>query len=175
MPSKFASLWDYEKQSEICRMHSESGVKEALFSPDGHLVVTASNDFAARLWDVDRCAETLVMRHDGIIDAIAISPSSQRLASGTRANTFRLWDLDTGNLIAQLDIHDGNISDVAFSPDGSQVVTASADGTAKVVRVFANTQELIDHARSIVPRDLTPCERKRFFLPVEGEVGDCPN
>ena len=37
------------------------------------------------------------------------------------------------------------------------------------------TQAMIDHARSVVPRVLTPCERKRFFLPVEGEVGDCPN
>ncbi len=36
-------------------------------------------------------------------------------------------------------------------------------------------QAMIDHAKSIVPRALTPCERKRFFLPGEGEVGDCPN
>jgi hypothetical protein len=33
---------------------------------------------------------------------------------------------------------------------------------------------LIDHARSIVPRQLTACERKRFFLPAESGVGDCP-
>jgi hypothetical protein len=33
---------------------------------------------------------------------------------------------------------------------------------------------LIDHARSLVPRELTACERKRFFLPAESDVDDCP-
>jgi hypothetical protein len=32
---------------------------------------------------------------------------------------------------------------------------------------------LIDYAKSVVPRKLTPCQRKRFFLPVEGDVGEC--
>jgi len=54
-------------------------------------------------------------------------------------------------------------------------VTASEDFTARIFNVFQTTQDLIDHARSIVPRQLTACERKRFFLPAEGEVGDCPN
>jgi hypothetical protein len=40
--------------------------------------------------------------------------------------------------------------------------------------VFKTTQDLIDHARSIVPRQLTACERKRFFLPAQSNVGDCP-
>jgi hypothetical protein len=44
------------------------------------------------------------------------------------------------------------------------VVTASDDGTARLWRVFHTTQELIDYARSIVPRQLTPEERKAFFL-----------
>ncbi len=38
--------------------------------------------------------------------------------------------------------------------------------------MFPTTQGLIDHAKAVVPRELTPCERKRFFLPVEGGVGD---
>ncbi len=54
-------------------------------------------------------------------------------------------------------------------------VSVSGDNNARIFPVFPTTQDLIDHARSVVPRELTPCERKRFFLPVEGEVGDCPN
>ena len=30
-------------------------------------------------------------------------------------------------------------------------------------------------AKKTVPRKLTACERRRFFLPVEGGVDDCPN
>jgi WD40 repeat protein len=55
----------------------------------------------------------------------------------------------------------------AFSPDGSKVVTASYDRSARIWRVFRTTQELIDYARSIVPRQLTPEQRKQFFLEAE--------
>ena len=52
-------------------------------------------------------------------------------------------------------------------PDGGRVVTASRDGTARLRRVLPSGQELIDHARRIVPRQLTPAERKWFFLGAE--------
>ena len=48
------------------------------------------------------------------------------------------------------------------------------DKVARVIRVFPTPQDMIDYARTVVPRKLTPCERKRFFLPVEGDVGECP-
>ena len=52
-------------------------------------------------------------------------------------------------------------------------MTAADDGVTRVFDVFPTTQALIDHARSSVSRQLTACERQRFFLPVDGEVGDC--
>ena len=35
---------------------------------------------------------------------------------------------------------------------------------SRLWRMFRNTQELIDYANSIVPRRLSPEERKRYFL-----------
>ena len=55
----------------------------------------------------------------------------------------------------------------AFSPDGKRIVTASGDKTARVWEVFANTQELVSHAKSAIPRCLTRVQRKAFFLPPE--------
>jgi len=43
-----------------------------------------------------------------------------------------------------------------------------------VTRVFPTLQDLIDFAKQTVPRELTACERNRFFLTVEGDVRDCP-
>ena len=71
--------------------------------------------------------------------------------------------------------HGERASYATFSPDGTRLVRVSGDNNARIVPVFPTTQALIDHARSVMPRELTPCERKRFFLPVEGEVEDCPN
>ncbi len=63
--------------------------------------------------------------------------------------------------------HEDRVRSAAFSPDGAEVVTASSDRTARIWRVFRTTQELIDYARNIVPRQLTPEQRKQFFLEAE--------
>ena len=63
----------------------------------------------------------------------------------------------------------------AFSSDGTRIAIVSGEESVRIVRAFPTPQDLIDYAHSIVPRELTPCERRRFFLPVEGDVGDCPS
>jgi WD40 repeat protein len=44
----------------------------------------------------------------------------------------RVWDSATGHLIAILSGHDAQVYSAAFSPDGTRVVTASADHTARL-------------------------------------------
>jgi hypothetical protein len=44
------------------------------------------------------------------------------------------------------------------------VVTASDDRTARIWPVFPTTSALIDYARSIVPRQLTPKQGQQLFL-----------
>ena len=89
-------------------------------------------------------------------------------------NTARLWDAASGQPLATLSGHQGWVNHAAFSSDGTRVVTASDDKTARLWRVFPTTQDLIDYANhikplvsdgnTVKPRELTPEERKRFFL-----------
>jgi WD40 repeat protein len=63
-------------------------------------------------------------------------------ASGTRAITFDamvsdkdipcVWDLASGEMVAKLVGHTGEVRDAKFSPDESRIVTASWDKTARV-------------------------------------------
>ena len=46
--------------------------------------------------------------------------------------TARLWDARTNAALATLSGHTGAVDSAAFSPDGSRVVTASNDKTARV-------------------------------------------
>jgi WD40 repeat protein len=58
------------------------------------------------------------------IDAIAFSPDARLLATGSRDQTARLWEIPSGREIERVD-HDGSVKLVAFSVDGSQLITAT--------------------------------------------------
>jgi WD40 repeat protein len=77
--------------------------------------------------------------------------------------TARLWDSDTGRQLAILRRGE-RISQVAFTPDGTRALVASADGTFRLFPVFESIEALAAHARSIVPRTLTDSDRQRYFL-----------
>jgi len=45
-----------------------------------------------------------------------------------------------------------------------RLLTASTDGTARIWLVFSTVKALVEYARAIMPRALTPEQRKQFFL-----------
>lgn len=74
--------------------------------------------------------------------SVAINFDSTLLASGDSNNKVLLWDIadpSSAALIATLDDHTNAVSDVAFSPDGSLLVSSSLDGTLRLWNV--ETQE----------------------------------
>jgi WD40 repeat protein len=170
-----ARVWDVGSGSEIAELKGHRKlIYQGAFSPDGTRIVTASVDGTARLWTVDGEALAVLQGHDGPVYQAAFSPVGNRVVTASADGTTRVWDATTGGQITKLEGHEADVFSAAFSLDGSRVVTASEDSTARLFDVFLTTQDLIDHARSIVPRELTACERKRFFLPTESAVGDCP-
>ena len=43
-----------------------------------------------------------------------------------------LWDAATGQEVAALRGHTGDVNSASYSPDGGRIITASSDGTARV-------------------------------------------
>jgi WD40 repeat protein len=94
-------------------------------------------------------------------------PPRSRIATGGGDGTVRLFDTATGNAQLVLAAHTNLVSAVAFSPDGTRLASASADG---LVRVWAlDLDDLITIARQEVTRGLTAVECRRYL---HGPCGD---
>jgi WD40 repeat protein len=72
-------------------------VKTVVFSPDGQLIASGSNDRTARLWNIGTGElRRNLQGHSHWVNIVVFSPNGQLIASGSKYRTVRLWDVVTG-------------------------------------------------------------------------------
>jgi WD40 repeat protein len=135
---KTARLWDADTGAELARLVHDEPVTAGVFSRDGVRVLTVSNDKTARLWDADTGAELLHLGHNSSVIRATFSPDGTRIITNadrsdlSKGGAVRIWDATKGKEITLLRGHESHLTAAAFNPAGSQVVTASADKTARL-------------------------------------------
>jgi WD40 repeat protein/tRNA A-37 threonylcarbamoyl transferase component Bud32 len=108
-------------------------IMDARFSPNGHRLVSASDDKTARVWDVQTGQELFCFHlHSGAVSEANFSPDGQRIASTSADQTVKVWGAATGAEILTLGGHKGATVGVAFSRDGRRLASSSDDGTVKI-------------------------------------------
>jgi WD40 repeat protein len=179
-----AQLWSIKDGGDpIALKGHDAPITHLEFSRDSRSILTASRDRTSRIWNAEDGAELVILRgHDGVLNSAALSPNgSYVVTTSSQDGTARLWAASSGRQIAILVGRKKQSSvrpmptSAVFSPDGSHIAVISGDDNVRIIRAFRFSQELIDHAHSLVPRKLTPCERQRFFLAAEREAEDCTN
>jgi WD40 repeat protein len=148
-------LWDVAtRQLKTALTGKKSFTSSEAFTPDSRTVATASlRSLEVKLWDVQtgQLEATLVHAKEDWdsngIGNVAFAPDGRTLATSSYYKAY-LWDVATGQLRATLvddDVvlwdglkprkgfsHGNTIYDLAISPEGRTLATASRDGTAKL-------------------------------------------
>jgi WD40 repeat protein len=140
-PDDSLRVWDVETGKELRRLQGpENAVRNAAFSPDGRWALTGgtTRPHTMRLWDLE--SGEVLDRFDHKYEAVglAFSPDGRRALSAgivqmspDRSATW-LWDVASGKELLRFHEFGGNISRVAFSPDGRQFLSSSHSETVRL-------------------------------------------
>ena len=128
------NLWHVETGSlQHTLMTDAYRFDDVVFSPDGQTLISSDSNNNVLMWDVKTGTVRKPLTGNRYyyygLQRFLFSPDGQTLA-GAGYNEVALWDLKTGELLQSLIGHSGWIYDVAFSPDGLTLASASSqDGT----------------------------------------------
>ncbi|HWE95494.1 MAG TPA: WD40 repeat domain-containing protein [Tepidisphaeraceae bacterium] len=154
-----ARVWDAKTFKPVIEPIRHKDIHFAALSPDGKEVVTCGVG-SARLWDAKTGKELVPpLKHevpvneDGVVSMAAFSPDGSRLTTACGDGKVRIWDAGTGReLVEAIDIRRGAVLSVAFSPDGTKILSVT-DGTSQLWD--ASTGKLF--APLVHGRDWTHC------------------
>src|SRR5262249_44526510 len=114
----------------------------AVFSPDGSRIVTADSDNTSRVWDVSSGKPlSPPLYHNGTVQSVAFSPDGSKIVTTSSDETVRAWDVSSGKPLGEQLRLESNVLSAALRPiilsaalssDGSKIVIASSDNTARV-------------------------------------------
>ena len=129
-----AQVYDDETLAPIGPpLKHEARVHDAIFSPDGSRIATASDDHTARLWNAQTGEPSAPpLPHANEVHCLAFSPDGTMLATGGSEPAARVWEVATGKPLTPWLRHGGEIFDAKFSPSGRQLLTCSRDGTVRL-------------------------------------------
>lgn len=111
------------------------------FSADGARLVTVGEN-GVQVWDTQ--TGVVLNSFDGLYTAV-FSPDGTRLAVGGWDGA--VWDLASDEQVFTLGGHTSSVHDVAFSPDGSRLVTASGFGEVRVWDMTSGEEVLTPASR----------------------------
>jgi WD40 repeat protein len=162
------------------------------YSPDGRSLATASADRRIRIRAAESLQETMVLedQNEGLV-SFAFHPTGPIMATGggdplevmhlprgkespigRGPRSVRLWDLKTGSPLRTVTDHEGSIHALIFTPDGTRLISAGADGLVKISEPSTGrlVQKLPGHSGAVHALALRPDSRRLSSAGADGTI-----
>jgi WD40 repeat protein/tetratricopeptide (TPR) repeat protein len=148
-----ARVWDLSTGQPVSQpLRHRRPLSQAVFSPDGQRVVTASDDGTAQVWGTTS-GQALgpPLEHHAPVQAVAFSPDGSLVATAGADGVALLWDAKTSKAVTPRLRHGNRINLAAFNPRGDRLVTASDDSTARIwnVKTGEPATEVLRHDKPV--------------------------
>ena len=154
----FLEVWNYltgkvrkdlKYQAQDNFMMMETAVLTMNFSRDSEMLVTGAQDGKIKVWKIatGQCLRRFERAHSKGITSVFFSRDGQqviknrfiafqpdfKILSGSFDTTIKIHGLKSGKQLKEFRGHVSFVNEAIFSADGHQVISASSDGTVKVM------------------------------------------
>jgi translation initiation factor 3 subunit I len=156
-----ARLWDMRSGSELFRFSFNEPCRAVKFSVGEKLAALTTDPFMNSVSGVhivniaedpaDQSGDILrsFTGPRGRIARVQWTDLNKTLITASEDGFIRRWDVETGKVTLESKVHDKHIMDLQMSPDGTHMISASNDCSAKLIDT--QTLEVLKTFKSSVP------------------------
>lgn len=131
--NRTAVVWDATTGAEVTRFYGHTDRMEGVaFAPDGETLITTSDDNNIMVWSIAPDKEILTIpSKDFLLGLVEYSPDGSRIMVG-KPDSALVVDAHSAKQLFELSGHQGWVSGIGFSSDGTKMATGDDYGTVKI-------------------------------------------
>ncbi len=140
-----AYLWEIKSGLNFAKLQHKARINSLRYSPDGKLIVTASNDNTARLWEAASGKLITEINHGDKVPTASFSRTGAFVASSSWDKTVNVLETASGKLITTLH-HESYVIGAIFLKQENIIATVSANYIVRIWDVFSGKElKIIAH------------------------------
>lgn len=122
------ALWSVPKRKKVRTLQaSESPISCVAISPDGNRYAAGSVDKIVRVWGSDDSPVALLDGHSGLITNVCFGTDPEQVIVADDQGIISIWNLESGELVKRLAGHEGPVTSIAITFDGTRLVSSGVD------------------------------------------------